>query len=150
MIITRRDFAVAAVSVLATAAVVTFAQTAAKPLMPSSVFNWNTMKVEPTKTGERRQVFDSPTATLEKFECHITTLNPGEVPHTPHQHPEEELMILKEGTLEALQNGRTNRVEAGGIIFEASNELHGLRNIGTNRATYYVLKFYPHDLAKAK
>jgi XRE family transcriptional regulator, regulator of sulfur utilization len=148
--ITRRDFTVAAVSILATAAVVAFAQSAAKPLMHSSVFNWSSLKVEPTKTGERRQVFNAPTATLENFECHITTLNPGESPHLAHRHPDEELMIVKEGTLEAVQNDQTNRVEAGGIIFEASKELHGLRNIGTNRATYFVLKFYPHDLAKPK
>ncbi|MDD5139172.1 MAG: cupin domain-containing protein [Verrucomicrobiales bacterium] len=148
--ITRRDFAVAAVSIFATAAVVAFAQSAAKPLMHSSVFNWSSMKVEPTKIGERRQVFNAPTATLENFECHVTTLNPGESPHAAHRHPDEELMIVKEGTLEAVQNDQTNRVEAGGIIFEASNELHSLRNIGTTRATYFVLKFYPHDLVKPK
>ncbi len=148
--ITRRDFAVAAMSVLATAAVVTFAQTTAKPVMHSSVFNWSSLKVEPTKMGERRSVFDAPTPALEELEMHITTLNPGESPHPPHQHPAEELMIIKQGTLEAVQNGRTNIVEAGGVIFEASNEWHGLRNIGTNRATYYVLKIIPHDLAKPK
>jgi quercetin dioxygenase-like cupin family protein len=81
---------------------------------------------------------------------HITTLNPGESPHPPHRHAAEELMIIKEGTLEALQGDQTNIVEAGGIIFEASNELHGLRNIGTNPATYYVLKIAPRDLAKPK
>ncbi len=118
--------------------------------MHSSVFNWSNMKVETTKTGERRAVFDAPTATLAQFECHITTLNPGEAPHAGHKHPEEEMMIVKEGTLEAVQNDQTNRVEAGGIIFEASNEYHGVRNIGTNRATYFVLKWFPHDLAKAK
>ena len=146
--IPRRDFVVAAVSILATAAVVTFAQSAAKPVMHSCVFHWSSMKIESTKTGERRSVFNAPTPTLENFECHITTLNPGESPHAPHHHPDEELMIIKEGTLEAIQNDRPNRVEAGGIIFEASNELHGLRNIGTNRATYYVLKFVPRNLAK--
>ncbi len=57
-------------------------------------------------------------------------------------------MIIKEGTLEALQGDKTNLVTAGGIIFEASNELHGLRNVGTNRATYFVLKIVPRDLAK--
>lgn len=148
--ITRRVFAVAAVSVLATAAIVTFAQTAAKPVMHSSVFQWNSLKVEPTRQGARRGVFDGPTPALAELEMHITTLNPGESPHPPHRHAAEELMIIKEGTLEALQGGRTNIVEAGGIIFEASNELHGLRNIGTNRATYYVLKIAPHDLAPAK
>jgi XRE family transcriptional regulator, regulator of sulfur utilization len=148
--ITRRDFAVAAVAMLATAAVVTFAQTVAKPVMHSSVFNWASLKVEPTKMGERRGVFDAPTPALEDLEMHITTLNPGESPHPPHRHPAEELMIVKEGTLESLQGEQTNIVTAGGIIFEASNELHGLRNIGTNRATYYVLKIVPHDLPKPK
>jgi uncharacterized cupin superfamily protein len=138
------------VSVLVTAAVVTFAQTAAKPVMHSSVFNWDRLKVEPTKIGERRGVFDAPTPALEDLEMHITTLNPGESPHPPHRHAAEELMIIKEGTLEALQGDQTNIVTAGGIIFEASNELHGLRNIGTNRATYYVLKIVPHDLVKTK
>ncbi len=148
--ITRRDFAIAVLSVLATAAVVTFAQTAAKPVMHSSVFQWNDLKVEPTKMGERRGIFDAPTPALEELEMHITTLNPGESPHPPHRHAAEELMIIKDGTLEALQGDQTNIVTAGGIIFEASNELHGLRNIGTNRATYYVLKIAPRDLAKPK
>jgi hypothetical protein len=40
-------------------------------------------------------------------------------------------------------------VETGGMIFEASNERHGLRNPGPNQAVYYVIKIYPHDLAKA-
>jgi mannose-6-phosphate isomerase-like protein (cupin superfamily) len=146
--ITRKDFVVAAVSVFVTAAVATFAQTAAKPVMHSSVFNWIDLKVEPTQTGERRGVFDAPTPALADLEMHITTLNPGESPHLPHHHPAEELMIVKEGTLAAMQGDKTNIVTAGGIIFEASEELHGLRNIGTNRATYYVLKILPRDLAK--
>ena len=57
-------------------------------------------------------------------------------------------MIVKEGTLAALQGDKTNIVEAGGLIFEASNETHGIRNTGTNRATYFVIKFAPHDLVK--
>ena len=148
--ITRKDFVVAGVSILTTVAVVALAQSAAKSVMHSSVLNWRDMKVATTTAGERRQVFDAPTTTLAQFECHITTLNPGEAPHAGHKHPEEEMMIVKEGTLEAVQNDQTNRVEAGGIIFEASNEYHGVRNIGTNRATYFVLKWFPHDLAKAK
>jgi XRE family transcriptional regulator, regulator of sulfur utilization len=148
--ITRRDILVAAVAVGAAAAVVTLAQSPDKPLMRSRVFDWKSLPVEQRKTGERRQVFDAPTATLDRFESHVTTLNPGEVPHAAHKHVEEEVMIVKEGTLEAIQNGVTNRVEAGGIIFCASNEMHGLRNIGTTRTTYYVLKWFPPGLVKPK
>ena len=144
--ITRRDFIIIAVSVVATVAAVTLAQTAAKPPMHSGVFNWSGLKAEPTKVGERSAVFDAPTLTLDRFECHITTLNPGESPHPAHRHPEEEVMIVKEGTIEEVQNGVTNRVDPGGIIFCASNEMHGMKNIGTNRATYFVFKIFPPGL----
>ena len=146
--ITRRDLLVAAISMSLAVAGITFAESNGKPVMHSCVFNWADLKARPTKVGEARGVFDAPTPTLAEFECHITTLNPGESPHPPHRHPEEELMVIKEGTVEALQGDKTNIVTAGGIIFEASNELHGLRNIGTNRATYFVFKFTPHDLVK--
>jgi XRE family transcriptional regulator, regulator of sulfur utilization len=148
--ITRRDLFVAAVSISVAVAGMALADVKDKPVMHSCVFNWDDLKPVPTKTGERRTVFDAPTPALAEFECHITTLDPGQSPHQPHHHPEEELMVLKEGTVEALQGGKTNIVTAGGIIFEASNEEHGLKNIGTNRATYFVFKFAPHDLGKTQ
>jgi XRE family transcriptional regulator, regulator of sulfur utilization len=148
--LTRRDLLVGAVATIATAALVTFAQNSTKPLMGSRAIAWDSLKVETTRNGERRAVFDTPTANLDRFECHVTTLNAGEAPHAAHKHPEEEMMLIKEGTVEAVQNGQTNQVQAGGIIFCASNEMHGLRNVGTNRATYFVFKWFPHDLAKAK
>jgi XRE family transcriptional regulator, regulator of sulfur utilization len=143
---TRRTVVLAAATVLVTAALGALAQTAAKPILHSAVFNWADLQVETKPTGERRQVFDSPTATLDRFESHVTTLNPGESPHAAHRHPEEEVMLLKEGTLEAVLSGQTNRVDAGGMIFCAAQEWHSLRNIGTNRATYYVFKFVPPGL----
>lgn len=146
--ITRRDLFVAALSVFIAVAGIALAESNGKPVMHSCVFQWADLKVAPTKQGERRTVFDAPTLALAEFECHITTLNPGESPHPPHHHPEEELMIIKEGTLAALQGDKTNIVTAGGIIFEASNEFHGLRNVGATPATYYVLKIAPRDLAK--
>jgi XRE family transcriptional regulator, regulator of sulfur utilization len=149
MLASRNSFIVAA-SALVLGAVVALAQSVAKPILHSSVFHWNSLNVEVKPTGERRQVFDAPTATLDRLESHITTLNPGEAPHAAHQHPEEELFILKEGTLEVMQNGRTNRVEAGGMIFCAANEPHGWRNVGTNRAVYYVVKWVVPGQLKAR
>ena len=143
--ITRRDLFVAAVSTVIAFAGIALAQSNGKPVMHSCVFNWADLKAVPTKTGERRAVFDAPTPALANFECHITTLNPGEASHPPHLHADEEVMIIKEGTLEALQGDKTNIVTTGGIIFEASNELHGVRNTGTNRATYFVFRITLHD-----
>jgi quercetin dioxygenase-like cupin family protein len=142
--ITRRDLFVAAVSTVIAVAGMALAQSNGKAVMHSCVFNWADLKAIPTKAGERREVFDAPTPALANLACHITTLNPGQSSHAPHRHADEELIILKEGTLESLQGDKTNIVTAGGIIFEASNELHGVRNIGTNRATYYVFEITPH------
>ena len=148
--ITRRDLLVATVAASLAVAGMALAQSGGKPIMHSCVFNWANLPVETTKTGAHRTVFNAPTPGLGNFECHITTLNPGESPHPPHRHPDEELMIVKEGTLAALQGDQTNIVTTGGIIFEASNELHGLRNVGLTPATYYVFRISPHDLAPAK
>src|SRR5215471_8283165 len=120
------------------AAAMTIAQTTP---MKSKVFDWTKLEVQAAATGERRNVMRAPTPTLDELEIHITTLNPGESPHPPHRHPEEELMIVKEGTIESTQNGVVKRVGPGSVIFEASNELHGLRNVGTTPATYHVIQF---------
>jgi quercetin dioxygenase-like cupin family protein len=143
--IKRRDLIVAVVSVGLTLGVVALAQTR-KPIMKSSVFDWSSFEAKPTKVGARRDVFDTPTATLDQLECHITTINPGEAPHAPHQHADEELIIVKEGTIEAMQNGVTKTASAGSIIFEASNQLHGLKNVGKTPATYYVVKWFSPGL----
>lgn len=119
-----------------------------KPVLRSSVFDWKSFKAEPSKTGSRRECLDVRTATLDRLEVHATTLNPGQSPHPAHAHPEEEVIIVKEGVLEAAQNDKMNRVEAGGIIFQASNEVHGLKNVGTTPAVYYVIKFFPPGMLK--
>jgi hypothetical protein len=148
--ITRRDLFVAVILSFIAGAGLSLAATTGKPIMRSSVFNWADLKVVPTKVGEKRSVFDNPTLALANLECHISTLNPGEFAHPPHRHPDEELIILKEGTLAAFQVDHTNIVNAGGIIFEASNELHNMQNVGTTPATYYVFRIMPRDLLPAK
>ncbi len=88
-----------------------------KATMGSTVINWDKLEVKTTKTGARREVFDAPTATLNNFECHVTTLNPGEIPHQPHRHPDEEMIVIKEGTLEVTINGQSQRAGPGSIFF---------------------------------
>ena len=108
------------------------------------------MPVHKTPIGESRKVFRAPTATLDELECHVTTLNPGELAHPPHQHPDEELLIIKEGTVEALVAGEWKRVGAGSVIFQASNQLHAIRNVGDTPATYHVIKWNSPGMLKKK
>ncbi len=116
------------------------AESAAPDKLRSGVWAWEEMKVQKTGKGERREFFKSPTVTCENFSIHATTLNAGEISHAPHRHPDEEVIVVKEGTVEATVNGNTKKVGPGSILFFASNDEHGLRNAGDTPATYYVLR----------
>jgi quercetin dioxygenase-like cupin family protein len=118
-------------------------------LMQSSAFDWNSIPAKETKVGSVRAFFKAPTATLEELELHVTTLNPGEMPHPPHRHPNEEMVIVKEGMVEALVNGEWKRLGPGSVIFNASNQLHGLRNAGSVLATYHVVNWKTAATPKA-
>jgi XRE family transcriptional regulator, regulator of sulfur utilization len=111
------------------------------PVMGSRVFDWNAMVDKPNKTGSVRSVCSAPTATLENLEIHISTLNPGLMSHPPHKHPNEELIIVRQGTVETLSNGEWIRVGPGSVIFNGSNQPHGFRNVGTEPAIYHVVNF---------
>jgi quercetin dioxygenase-like cupin family protein len=110
-------------------------------VLGSTAYDWTALKARETKVGASRQVVRTPTATLDELEIHITTLNPGQTSHAPHQHPNEELLIVKEGTVEALVAGEWRRLGAGSLIFQASNQLHAIRNAGTGPATYHVVNW---------
>lgn len=145
--ITRRDLTVAVMAACATMAAVAFAQSTEEPKSQSTFVDWQQMKVATTATGERRAVMKMRTATLDQLEMHVTTVGPGQRSHEPHRHPEEEIMIVKEGMVESMQNGERVRLGPGSVIFEASNELHGVANAGDTPATYFVIKFWPPGLA---
>jgi quercetin dioxygenase-like cupin family protein len=119
-----------------------FAQAPA-PATPlgSTVFKWEDLKVKPTGNGERRDVTDRPSATFEVFESHITTLLPGRMSHAPHQHAREELIILRDGTLDVSLNGKISRAGPGSVLFFASNDFHNVTNVGDTPATYFVFNF---------
>ena len=134
---------------LAAALFGSFATLAAqKPIQKSTVFEWTALEAKPTALGARRDVMRAPTPTLDELEMHITTLNVGQVSHPPHRHPEEELLIVKEGTVETLQNGKASRLGPGSIIFHSSNDLHNIRNAGTTPATYHVIQWRVTGAAK--
>jgi quercetin dioxygenase-like cupin family protein len=137
--ITRRDLMVALIAVTCT--VGAYAVADELPLIGSSVFDWNTVPAKPTDVGSVRSFFKVRTPTLEQLEVHVTTLNPGKSPHPPHRHPNEEMLIIRQGTVEALINGEWKKVGPGSVIFFASNQLHGLRNVGTDPAVYHVINF---------
>ena len=89
--------------------------------------------------GTMRRVFSGVLVTGEYLEVHESVLPPGKVPHPPHRHRNSEILFIQEGKLEFLNNGKTEQVGPGGVVFIASDVLHGLKNVGDTPANYIIV-----------
>jgi (S)-ureidoglycine aminohydrolase len=107
----------------------------------SFTVNWDTLTVQPTDRGEKRQLFDRPTALFGKFEMHATTLNAGRVSHAPHVHRQEEIILLRKGHVQMQIGDRFYPASAGDLVFLSSGVLHALKNTGTEPCQYYALQW---------
>ena len=58
---------------------------------------------------------------------------------------------MDKGECETLSDGKWIKVGPGDVVFNASNSLHGFRNVGTTPATYHVINWSPNkDVAAGK
>ena len=122
--------------------------------LPPGVYQWS--KLNTTKEGTRimRPILVGSTTSLSYFEVHSTTIEPGQAPHAPHKHSdEEELLIVKEGQLKITIHGENKIIGRGSVAFIMPGEMHGIENAGKTIATYYILKYKSReatDLNRAK
>ena len=138
----RRDLCVALSSIAAMAAAIPAKGQAApnEPVLAvPRAFKFEDLPVKSGPNGESRAVMHGVLPTGESVEVHETTLLPGHMPHPPHKHMHSELMLIREGHLEFDNNGTPERVGPGGVVFAASNIMHGLKNIGETNANYFVV-----------
>jgi quercetin dioxygenase-like cupin family protein len=136
----KRDLLVATAAVAATLACVSMADEA-KQQLDSTAWKWEDISARDTDVGQYRYVTRQPTRTLAELEMHITTLKPRTSSHAPHTHPNEEMVIVKEGTLQAHVNGKEIVVGPGSVLLFASLQPHAVQNIGDTPATYHVINW---------
>lgn len=141
---TRRDWTLLLPTAAAAAVVTTStpetANAAAPATLPSMVLPFDEMKVKTNADGgSSRQAFDGLTHSGYHLDMHLTSLAPGKMPHPAHHHEHEEIILLREGTIEVYIAGKTTKLGPGSVAYFASGEEHGLKNIGTKNAEYFVL-----------
>jgi mannose-6-phosphate isomerase-like protein (cupin superfamily) len=91
--------------------------------------------------------YNGPTDQLSGVSAGACILEPGASPHPPHQHPEEEFLIIGEGTGEIEVDGKVTNVGPGAMMYCAGNTLHGIINTGTVPMTFYWSKWIAKGFA---
>jgi mannose-6-phosphate isomerase-like protein (cupin superfamily) len=94
---------------------------------------------------QEHPIVDGPTATMSKFECHLTILQPGQTPHGIHQHPEEEIIVPLVGEVVIVRGAglkpASETLSKGQFAYHAANDPHTLRNDGLEPTQYFILKW---------
>jgi len=134
MTYSRRDLCLLVSALAASPAV------AAPPTtLPSKAIPYDEMPVRENHGNQSRAIFSGELHTGCYVEVHQTRLAPGSMPHPPHHHAHEEMFLIREGTLEVTLKGQVTHLGPGSVGFAGSNDEHGVRNIGTTPAEYFVV-----------
>jgi mannose-6-phosphate isomerase-like protein (cupin superfamily) len=91
--------------------------------------------------GDLRIYFDGATDQIRFMTAGSLMLKRGKTPHPPHEHPEEEFMVVTEGTGEIFVDGKTTKVGLGSMMYCAARKFHGIVNTGKTPLLFYFFKW---------
>lgn len=114
-----------------------------KKMVETVIYDFDKLPVRQNGQNRSRAVFNGENHAGFPIELHMTELAPGQMPHPAHKHVNEEVTMIKKGTLEVYYGGKTVRATEGSIIYMASMVEHGWKNVGTETAVYFVIALGP-------
>ena len=108
--------------------------------LPNVVIDAAKVRVNKAPFGELNIFFDGPTEQLKAITAGSLLLYANQEPHPPHSHPEEEFMVITEGTGELLVDGKTYKVGPGSMMYCGANKTHGIK-AGNKPLLFYFYKW---------
>jgi mannose-6-phosphate isomerase-like protein (cupin superfamily) len=133
----RRAFLGASAAALPVLAQLAFAE---QGHLSSLVIDPTTAKLSHESYGDLSIYFDGSTEQLRQLTAGSLVLKAGMVPHPPHQHPEEEIMLVTEGAGEITVEAKAYPVAAGSMMYCSAQRLHGI-TAGPHGLTFYFYKW---------
>ena len=109
------------------------------PPLTSRAYRFEDLSTDREGQATYRDILEGRTHTGDYLEVHETVLEPDARPHPPHRHVGEEMFLVVSGTVEATVERKSTKLGPGSGLFVASNEEHGLRNVGSTAAQYFVI-----------
>jgi len=114
---------------------------AADAKLPSTTVDAAKAHVTHEPFGDLAIYFTGPTNQVGSMTAGSLRLKSGMSPHPPHTHPEEEFMVITEGTGEITVEGKMTKVAPGSMMYCAAGTLHGIVNTGKTPLLFYFYKW---------
>lgn len=106
----------------------------------SRVLRFNDLPARRNPNGsESRDALHGQLPTGEYVAVHESVQPAGVPPNPAHRIEHTELICMREGTVEFLHDGVSERASAGDILFVAKGTMHSVRNVGDGPAAYFVV-----------
>jgi mannose-6-phosphate isomerase-like protein (cupin superfamily) len=117
--------------------------------LPSTIRKLDTPLAQKPRGGWRPYpLFRGSTPALDFMQCHAAVLSPGYIPHPPHAHADEELLIVLDGEAELLIADRPEvgaarpvAVKTGDFAYYPPGQHHTIRNPGSAPVTYVMFRW---------
>ncbi len=109
--------------------------------IPTALTPKDRARPNPQPFGDLRVFLEGETEQLKSLVVGSLELKPGQSPHPPHTHPEEEIMLITEGHGEISLEGKVTKVGPGTIMYAGSNRMHGVVNTSSSPLTFYYFKW---------
>jgi len=107
------------------------------PLQPDAKAGWKS-----------HPVFRGSTEVLQSLSCHASVLSTNHIPHPPHAHKEEEILLLLSGEVDLILpdkrapgGGRRKRLTPGQFVYYPNHFPHTLRTVSEVPANYLMYKW---------
>lgn len=107
----------------------------------SFMMNWFDMVYKPHDKGGVRQLFDRKTIMLNRFDIHITSLNPATSSHPAHTHMNEEIILMLDGEGEMILGDKKQKITTGDAAWVESMIPHNFTNTASRPAVYFAIQW---------
>jgi len=109
--------------------------------LPNSTVGEAQARVTHETFGDLRIYYEGRTDQVRSMTAGSLRLKAGMSPHPPHEHEEEEFMVVTEGTGEITVDGKVTKVGPGTMMYCAAGKSHGIVNTGKTPLLFYFYKW---------
>jgi quercetin dioxygenase-like cupin family protein len=119
----------------------TVAQSAKPTPLKSQILGWEAARSHVADWGEMRTYFTGETPATKDVLVAGAVVEPGKAVHRAHRHPQEEYLILVQGSGTWSLDGKESPAKKGDVLYAAPWAYHGLVNTGEEPLIFAVVRY---------